>query len=597
MTDKNQLAASSRRGEVWVIDRPYGNNPRFNLYAHGLHEALGLAYVNGGFYLAQRGELTRLEDKNNDGIADVYRTVYRWPLSGNYHEYSYGPKMLPNGDMLLTLNLGWAGKGVSWAKWRGWMIKVSPEGKMTPFATGFRSPAGFGLNANGDIFYTENQGDWVGSGRMTHVELGDFVGNPAGLKWANDPASPVSLTFEDIPNGEGTLFEASQKVEGIKAPSVWFPHALMGISTSDILADNTNGGFGPFDGQLFVGDQGHSRIMRVFQEEVNGVYQGICFPFMEGFSSGILRMIWGRNSTMFVGMTSRGWAATGKENYGIQRVKWNGKVPFEMKAVRAQSNGFEIEFTKPVNREEAGNAALYKIRSFTYHYHNTYGSPVVDPQDCRIQNIEVSEDGTKVRVYLAGMRQGFIHEIALNGINAADGMPLLHTTGYYTLNEFPAGERIHDDHQMENMPAASEFVYDAAKYQPKMPEEWNNQVDQTIELGTELGLKFDKDRITVKAGSRVKLQFNNPDDMQHNVVIGLPGTADEIGQMALDLGLDGPNRAYVPESDKVLFHSSLLQPHSEEAIYFQIPDEPGEYDFVCTYPGHYQVMRGKLIVE
>ncbi|MEZ4852471.1 MAG: auracyanin family protein, partial [Bacteroidia bacterium] len=569
-TDKNQLAASSRRGEVWVIDNPYGNNPRFNLFAHGLHEPLGLAFKDGGFYLAQRGELTRLEDKNNDGTADVYRTIYRWPLSGNYHEYSYGPLILPDGDMLLALNLGWDGKGVSWAKWRGWMIKVSPEGEMTPFATGFRSPAGFGFNSQGDIFYAENQGDWVGSGRMTHVEMGDFVGNPAGLKWANDPHSPVKLTIDDIPNGEGTLYQAAKRVPGIKPPSVWFPHTLMGISTSDILNDNTQGGFGPYAGQLFVGDQGHSKIMRVFQEKVNGVYQGICFPFLEGFSSGILRMIWGENATMFVGMTSRGWAATGKDLYGIQRVKWTGRLPFEMLAVRAQSDGFEIEFTKPVNRQEAATAAMYSIRSFTYHYHNTYGSPVVDPRDCQIQNIEVSEDGKKVRLYLSGIREGYIHEIALKNIKAADGTPLLHSTGYYTLNEIPAGKRIHAEHDMENMTASSdtEVYYDPAKYQTKIPAAWNNQVDQTITIGTLPGLKYDLAEFTVKAGSRVKIQFNNPDDMQHNLVIGVPGSVDEIGQMAFNLGLDGPNRGYIPDSEKILYHTSLLQPHSEEAIYF-----------------------------
>ena len=120
-----------------------------------------------------------------------------WPLEGNYHEYSYGPVFLPDGDMLVTLNLGWIGAGASLSKWRGWMLKISPEGNMTPIATGMRSPAGFGLNKNGDIFYTENQGDWVGSGRMTHVEVGDFVGNPEGLRWTGEEGSPLDLKFED----------------------------------------------------------------------------------------------------------------------------------------------------------------------------------------------------------------------------------------------------------------------------------------------------------------------------------------------------------------------------------------------------------------
>ena len=105
LTDDDKLGVSTRRGEVWLIDRPYSLSPIFKRYAHGMHETLGLAYKDNGFYLSQRGELTRLDDKNGDGKADSYKTIYTWPLSGNYHDYSYGPKILPNGDMLVTLNL------------------------------------------------------------------------------------------------------------------------------------------------------------------------------------------------------------------------------------------------------------------------------------------------------------------------------------------------------------------------------------------------------------------------------------------------------------------------------------------------------------
>ena len=290
--DQGKLTVCTRRGEVWTIDRPESTKPVFSRFAHGLHEPLGLAFQDGNYLLSQRGELTKLVDSDQDGKADRYESIYRWDLEGNYHEYSYGPHFLPNGNMLVTLNLGWVGRGASMSKWRGWMLEITPEGEMTPIATGMRSPAGFGANAAGDIFYTENQGDWVGSGRMTHIEKGDFVGNPEGLKWTSESGSPLTLKMEDIDDNLGlTLYEYAQKHEEVKPPSVWFPHTLMGISTSDlkVIPD----GFGPFAGQLLVGDQGHSKIMRVFQEKVNGVYQGVCFPFREGFSSGVLRMALG----------------------------------------------------------------------------------------------------------------------------------------------------------------------------------------------------------------------------------------------------------------------------------------------------------------
>ncbi|MDN5216848.1 sulfocyanin-like copper-binding protein [Fulvivirgaceae bacterium BMA12] len=597
LTDNDQLGVSTRRGEVWLIDKPYGSRPVYRKFAHGLHEALGLGYKDKGFYLAQRGELTRLEDNDGDGKADLYKTIYAWPLSGNYHDYSYGPKFMANGDMLVTLNLGWIGYGASLVKWRGWMLKITPEGDMTPIATGLRSPAGFGVNDQGDIFYTENQGDWVGSGRMTHLESGDFAGNPAGLRWTDDPKSPLTLKPEEIEEESGlSLYEYAKQIPALKTPAIWFPHTILGISTSDILIDNNAGKFGPFEGQMLIGDQGHSKIMRVFMEKVNGVYQGAAFPFREGFSSGILRMIWGSDASMFVGMTSRGWASTGKEVYGLQRLVWTGKTPFEIKTIKALSDGFALEFTKPVNREAAGKPSSYKLATFTYHYHNTYGSPIVDQQKAMVHKAEVSEDGLSVKLTIHGMRLGFIHQLKIFGVKSRTGESLLHDTGYYTLNEVPGGV-------LKSPQLAGASNSGKNLKQPKrvteIPATWMDGPDKKLVVGTKPGLKFDVTELEVERNSRVEITFNNNDDMLHNLVIVQPGpdSPDKVGEMAVALGLEGPDLNYVPDTDLVLFHTGILQPETTEKIYFQVPKRRGEYWIVCTFPGHSYTMRAKLIVK
>ncbi len=449
-----KLAVSTRRGEVWMIENPYmkdGKNPYFKLFAQGLHEILGLAYRDNAFYVAQRGELTKLVDKNGDDIADTYETVTAWDLTGNYHEYSFGPKIMPNGDMVVTFNVGffnpewWIGR--SKAKWRGWMVKISPDGKLTPYAAGVRSPAGLGFNAEGDIFYADNQGDWIGSGFITHVEQGDFVGgNPASLDWAGEPNSPVALRRSDITDTGKPLFEVSEMLKDkgkIKTPSVWLPHGILGVSTSDIVTDKTNGKFGIFENQVFVGDQGQSKIMRVFLEKVKGKYQGAVFPFREGFASGVLRMSWGTDGSMFVGQTNRGWGSTGKAPYALQRLAWNGKMPFEIKTMSAKPDGFELEFTKPVDKASSEFIDSYIIKSFTYKHHAAYGSPMINEQECKIKGIVVSEDGMKARLVVEGLRQNYVHEIKASGILSKDEkLPLLHNFGYYTLNEIPDGEKL-----------------------------------------------------------------------------------------------------------------------------------------------------------
>ncbi|MBU2945819.1 sulfocyanin-like copper-binding protein [Zobellia uliginosa] len=596
LTDDDKLGVSTRRGEVWVIDKPYGKSPNYTKFASGMHEALGLNYKDNSFYLAQRGELTRLTDRDNDGEADVYKTIYSWPLSGNYHDYSYGPKFLENGDMLVTLNLSWIGHGASLVKWRGWMLQITPEGKMTPIATGLRSPSGFVLNAAGDIFYSENQGDWVGSGRITHLEKGDFAGNPEGLVWSGDPKSPLKLKKEDIEEQSGlSLYEYSKKVPELKAPAIWLPHTILGISTSDMIYDTTKGQFGPLEGQMFVGDQGHSKIMRVYMEKVNGVYQGAVFPFVEGFSSGILRMLWGSDNSMFVGMTSRGWSSTGKKMFGLQRLKWNGKVPFEVKTMKAEDDGFLLEFTKPINKSLGADASSYDITTFNYLYHNTYGSPIVDQQKAIVTKADISEDGLSVRLTVNGMRLGFIHQLKIPDLKAKSGEKLLHDIGYYTLNEVPGGTL--KSTPIENTSGKDGLV------QPKrvneMPLTWVSGPDEKIVISTKPGLKYDVTELKLKRKSKVAITFSNNDDMLHNLVITERGeeSVNKVGDLALLLGLDGADLNYVPDTDLVLAHTGIVQPETDETIYFDTPKFAGEYWIVCTFPGHSASMRIKLIVE
>ena len=434
----------------------------------------------------------------------------------------------------------------------------------------------------------------------------------------HDLSQPNRLDFrhkkdlETVDNGQ-PLYDAAKTIKEIKLPAVWFPHGLMGISTADVLQDTTGGAFGPFSGQYFVTDQGHSKVMRMTLEKVDGKYQGACYPFREGWASGLLRVRWGVDGSMFGGMTSRGWASTGKDLYALQRMIWTGKTPFEMKNVAAKSDGFEIEFTMPVDKTAAQNAANYEFSSFTYKYHHNYGSPIINQGGCPLVGIIVSEDGLRVRVVLDSVREGYIHEVKLKDLKAADGTRLLHNFAYYTMNNIPKDDKaqLTDNQRINPMAQHAGMNHVKPKKSKKkdkksdntlnskrlitMPTDWN-QPDEVIMLSTKPGLKYDKDLLQVKAGSKVKLVFNNNDDMQHNIVITNPGEANNVGAKALDLGLKGPAMQYVPSNKNVLFHTNIIDPGGSETIYFVAPDKAGDYHFVCTYPGHYAAMQGLLKV-
>lgn len=621
-----RLAVSTRLGQIWILENPSMTNnsrPYFKLFASGLHEPLGLAYKNGSLYVAQRAELTKITDTNNDDVADLFETVTTWELSGNYCEYNHGPVIGADGNFYINFNLDDNGRGSgsepffgemgSHALWRGWMVQVSPTGFLTPFASGLRSPAGIGTNSKGELFYTENQGGWVGTGYITQVQKNDFFGHPSGLKSADKPGSTLKTRITDIPTDDPLFHDAVKRIPGMKLPSVRLPHGILGISLSGFVEDNTNGGFGPFTGQYFVGDEGHANVMRVFMEKVNGEYQGAAFPFRQGFMSGILRMEWGNDQSIFVGMSDRGWNSNAPFRHGLQRLMWTGKMPFEIKAIKAKPDGFELEFTSPVTKETALDPENYKISGFDYKYHQAYGSDIFDKKECKIEAIKISNDGLTVRLVLSNLREGYIHEVKCSGLRSLQHTPLLHDYGYYSLNAIPAGEKLslldQDVVKIADLKSVAPAMIHATKaYKTNslankqneitntLPSSWVNGPDITIAIGTKPGLKFDIDKFSVKPGAKIKLVFKNNDDMQHNFVLVQPSMADEVGKLALQMGLEGPAMQYVPKSNAVLAHTKLLQPSSSETIYFTAPEKKGTYPFICTYPGHYTIMRGEMTV-
>jgi cytochrome c551/c552 len=213
----------------------------------------------------------------------------------------------------------------------------------------------------------------------------------------------------------------------------------LGVSNSEAVKI-PKGVFGIFEGQLLIGDQGQSKIMRVFTETVKGELQGCAWDFRSGFQSGIVRLSWANDGSLYVGETNRGWGSAGEATEGLERLSWNKTLPFEMKTIKAKPDGFEIEFTKPINKNSAANIASYAIESFTYKYQPVYGSPTVNMQNCPIKGVKVSEDGMSVRLLVNNLRTHYIHKISLDGIRAQEkSHTLIHPTAYYTLHNIPDG--------------------------------------------------------------------------------------------------------------------------------------------------------------
>jgi hypothetical protein len=178
--------------------------------------------------------------------------------------------------------------------------------------------------------------------------------------------------------------------------------------------------------------------MRVTLEKVNGKYQGACYPFRQGFSCGIVPVVFAPDGSLITGGTSRGWGSRGGKPFSLERLVWTGKVPFEIKEMKAEADGFTLHFTKAVDPQSAGDVASYKMETYTYIYQADYGSPEVDRTTPDVAKVVVNPDGKSVRLYLNKLEEGHIHQVTAPGVRSTDGAPLLHNIAYYTLNYIPS---------------------------------------------------------------------------------------------------------------------------------------------------------------
>lgn len=397
---------------------PLGYGDRWERFASGLHEPLGLLTGKPGeVFVVQRSELTRITDTDGDGRADRFETLdQNCGVSASQHAYIFGPVRDREGNLWGAISgIGVSGPG----KYFGWSFKVTPKGEFIPWSKGLRSPNGLCMTPDGDLFITDNQGEWMGTSPLHHVSKDAFHGHPQALKW--DP------TFTALP-----LAEELAKIR--KLPAIQFPYGTMGQSLAEPVVDTTAGKFGPFAGQMFVCDESKCLVVRVALEKVDGEWQGACLPFRSGFQGGNNRAAFAPDGSLYLGQTDRGWGSTGGKSFGLQRLAWTGEVPFEIETMKLTADGFDVRFTRPVDRAVAAAPANWSLSHYHYLYRAQYGSPQQDITPVKVASASVSADGRTVRLKLPELRAGKIYELHHANLRAADGTAPLHTAAYYTLN-------------------------------------------------------------------------------------------------------------------------------------------------------------------
>jgi hypothetical protein len=458
VTPSGKLMAAFHRGEVMTFDPA---TQHWHPFAFGLHEPLGLLVLSEREVLVmQRPELTRLTDTDGDGSADLYETVCDgFGLSGNYHEFAFGPARDAKGDLFIGLNVAsngdkiekeqrggfrhlgvtlddvlndWKdakakiGRMYSAVPYRGWVLKIDGKtGAMTPWACGLRSPNSLGFDAEGRLLVCDNQGDWLGSSKLHHISEGGFAGHPASLIWRKDWSlgNPLKVPLAEL-----------DKLRTREA--VFFPQGILANSPTQPLLDTTGGRFGPYANQVFVGEMNISRIMRVLPETVAGQTQGAGLPFYDkaGLTAGVNRLAFAPDGALYVGQTHLSWAG----GEGIQKITWKGTVPMDVLGFSLGKDGFDVRFTKPADPATIKPEA-FSIRRYYYEYHEAYGADTDDLTKPVVTRITPGKDGASWSLTLDSLKPGYVYEFTFKGIKGADGEELINTLLCYTCNRLRDG--------------------------------------------------------------------------------------------------------------------------------------------------------------
>ena len=440
------IVVATRSAGIWRI-----RDQKWSLFAEGTYEALGVIIEDDKgdkLVVMQKSELTRISDSNSDGRADSFETLCDdFGFHANYHEYAHGPARDNEGNYYFTLNLSHGGnERTSWRAggpymgsmggYRGWACKVTPEGKFIPFANGLRSPAGLGFGPDGRLWYAENQGEYVGSSKVVPLEEGKFYGHLSGL---------VSLPGKMKPDSPELKFDNWD--HKIRKGAVWLPHGKVANSPGHPTWDLTNGKFGPYTKQMFMGDQTMSNLFRVVVEKVNGQDQGCVIPFARFFASGVMRPVFLNDGSLLVGQTGRGWGAWGGQEGCLQRIIYDGKTKSgEIYSVKANQKGLEVILTNAIDNKVSKEQLIDSIKVSSWFYTNTgrYGSPEHDKREDKVEDVFISEDRKSIVVSFVGFdkSQKWTDRVYLLGVNGSEkifgSIPSKQSlTAFYTLRSVP----------------------------------------------------------------------------------------------------------------------------------------------------------------
>ena len=557
------------QGDVWQVSEfEYpSQKATWRRFASGLHHPLGMVIDDDGIFVLCRDQITRLHDLNGDGEADFYECYSNaYTTSAAGHDFICGLERDREGNFYTASgNQG--------------LVRISADGSRADvLATGFRNPDGLGLFPDGTVTVPCSEGGWTPASMICAVRPSDLDTVPhfgyGGPRNGESPSLPLAYLPRGLDNSSGgQVFVASDR-------------------------------WGPMQGKKIHLSFGTGSHFLLLTEEIEGQLQGAVCPMPGEFRSGAHRGRFHPKDGQLYVTGMQGWGSYTPDDGCFERVRYTDDRVQVPTGFHVHQNGIAVSFAEQLDGESAERVSSHFAQTWNYRYSAAYGSPEFSTRQIgvrghdtlRIVSAHVLEDGETLFLEMPELQPanqvhlrlqptpGEFRDLFITVHKLGD--PLDSIPGFRATNKTVRPHPILADMKMATLSVPNPYLKKIGNA-------------RKVRLETATNLSYAERLIRVKAGEPIALTLANIDVVPHNWALIRPGTIDRVGELA-DRAISDPDavlRHYVPDTEDVIAYTDVVSPRDEFTIYFKAPEIAGTYPYLCTFPGHWKIMNGVMIVE
>jgi hypothetical protein len=408
-----------------------GNEDRLTLLADGLAAPYGV--FAGADYVDVSAKYALLRIRDAGGRVEMIASG--WGYSSDYHEWVCGLPRNERGEYFVGIQCQQDRRSAAAARLHGTVLRLRPRPPtsddprlftLEPISAGHRFPTGLALDRSGELFVTDNQGNYNPFNELNHVRPGVHFGFINTLE-RGKPAPPATPPAIDIPH------PWTRSVNGI----------CFLYTPPELRAKLGHDAFGPLEGHLLGCEYTSRQLIRMTLERIGDTFQGAAYPLSvapqdpaRGLVGPIVCGVSPKGDLYIGNLQESGWGA-GNNSGDFVRVQFHpDRLPCGIAEVHALRDGFALDFFRPVDRTRATQIENYVVQSYRRESTPAYGGPDRDRRTEKVAAVRVADDGRRATLRFAELRPGFVYEFRLKNL-VPGGAEFFPDEAHYTLRVVP----------------------------------------------------------------------------------------------------------------------------------------------------------------